>query len=262
MDKRRLILVANDDGVKAKGLKNLIEVAREFGDVIAAVPAEPMSGMSHAITVKTPLRARKELEEEGLTIYSCQGTPVDCVKLALNKLIDRQPDLLLSGINHGSNSSASVIYSGTMAAAMEGCVNSIPSAGFSLLDFSHEADFGASRIVARKIISNVVNHGLPEGVCLNVNIPAVPFEEIKGLKVCRQTKGCWKEEFVKRIDPYNREYYWLTGSYLNHEEDAEDTDEYALKMNYVSVVPIRVDLTSYKGIRYLNTWDLNTVWVK
>jgi 5'-nucleotidase len=149
-----------------------------------------------------------------------------------------------------------------MAAAMEGCVNSIPSAGFSLLDFSHEADFEASKIVARKIISNIVNLGLPEGVCLNVNIPAVPFEELKGLKVCRQTKGCWKEEFVKRIDPYNREYYWLTGSYLNQEEHAEDTDEYALKMNYVSVVPIRVDLTSYEGIGYLNTWDLNTIWVK
>lgn len=262
MSSRRLILISNDDGVKAKGLRNLIEVAREFGDVIAAVPSEPMSGMSHAITIKTPLRARKEHDEKGLTIYSCQGTPVDCVKLALNKLVNRKPDLLLSGINHGSNASASVVYSGTMAAAIEGCINLIPSAGFSLLDFSHDADFEPSKTVVRKIVSNLINNGIPEGVCLNVNIPAIPFGEIKGIMVCRQTRGSWKEEYISRIDPHNREYFWLTGSYHNHEKDATDTDEYALKMNYVSVVPISVDFTSYEGIRYLNTWDLNTIWGK
>jgi len=257
-----LILIANDDGVKAKGLKSLIRVAREFGDVIATVPSEPMSGMSHAITIKTPLRVKKEHEEAGLSIYSCQGTPVDCVKLAMNKLAARKPDLLLSGINHGSNASSGVVYSGTMAAAMEGCINLIPSAGISLLDFSPDADFSASEKVTARIIANMMEPGLPEGVCLNVNIPAVPFNELKGMRICRQTKGCWKEEFVRRVDPHNGEYFWLTGSYLNLEEDAEDTDEYALKMNYVSVVPVRVDLTSQKGITFLKSWDLNTIWEK
>ena len=257
-----MILIANDDGVKAKGLKSLIRVAREFGDVIVAVPAEPMSGMSHAITIKTPLRVKKEHEEAGLTIYSCQGTPVDCVKLAMNKLTERKPDLLLSGINHGSNASSGVVYSGTMAAAMEGCINLIPSAGISLLDFSPDADFNASEKVTARIIANMMEPGLPEGVCLNVNIPAVPFNELKGMRICRQTKGCWKEEFVRRVDPHNGEYFWLTGSYLNLEEDAEDTDEYALKTNYVSVVPVRVDLTSQKGITFLKSWDLNTIWEK
>ena len=221
-----------------------------------------MSGMSHAITIKTPLRVRKEHAEKGLTVYSCLGTPVDCVKLALNKLVDRKPDLLLSGINHGSNASASVVYSGTIAAAMEGCINMIPSAGFSLLDLSHDADFEPSKKIAKKIVTNLIENGLPEGVCLNVNIPALPFEELKGIKICRQTKGYWQEEYIRRVDPYNHEYFWLTGSYLNQEENAKDTDEYALKRNYVSVVPITVDLTSYKGIHYLNTWDLNTIWGK
>jgi len=262
LNTRPLILIANDDGVEAKGLRSLIEVARRFGDVIAAVPSEPMSGMSHAITIKTPLRVKKEHEEAGLTIYSCQGTPVDCVKLALNKLTSKKPDLLLSGINHGSNASSSVVYSGTMAAAMEGCINLIPSAGFSLLDFSPGADFAASGKVVAKLIANIIESGLPEGVCLNVNIPAVPFREIKGMKICRQTKGCWKEEFVRRVDPYNGEYFWLTGSYLNLEEDAEDTDEYALRNNYVAIVPTRVDLTSQQGINFLKSWDLNTIWEK
>lgn len=257
-----LILIANDDGVEAKGLKTLIDLARGFGDVVVAVPAEPMSGMSHAITIKTPLRVKKEKEEQGLTVYSCQGTPVDCVKLALNKLVDRKPDLLLSGINHGSNASSSIVYSGTMAAAIEGCINQIPSAGFSLLDFSPDADFTAAAKVIEKIISNIIQSGLPEGVCLNVNIPAVPFAELKGMKVCRQTKGCWKEEFVRRVDPHNGEYFWLTGSYLNYEENADDTDEYALTHSYVSIVPVRVDLTSHEGIRFLNSWDLNTIWEK
>jgi 5'-nucleotidase len=262
LENNRLILISNDDGVAAKGLNSLIEAARGFGDVIVAAPAEQMSGMSHAITIKTPLRAKKVHHEKGLKIYSCLGTPVDCIKLALNQLTGRKPDLILSGINHGSNSSSSVVYSGTMAAAMEGCINLIPSAGFSLLDFNHNADFDASVKIAKKFIQNIVSEGLPEGVCLNVNIPAIAFDEIKGVKICRQTKGYWKEEFVKRVDPHNGEYYWLTGSYFNQEMDAHDTDEYALSQNYVSVVPIRVDLTSEKGMDYLRSWDLNTLWKK
>ena len=262
MKSKRLILVSNDDGIEAKGLRNLIEISREFGDVIVAAPAEPMSGMSHAITIKTPLRAKKVLDENGLKIFSCQGTPVDCVKLALNQLAEKKPDLVLSGINHGSNSSASIIYSGTMAVAMEGCVNLIPSLGFSLLNFDPDADFTAAKKIVRKLIENTIENGLPEGICLNVNIPAVDFQHLKGIKICRQTKGCWKEEFVKRVDPYNGEYYWLTGSYFNQEEDAVDTDEYALKNNYVSVVPVRVDLTAHEGLLHLRSWDLNTIWEK
>ncbi len=197
MKEDRLILISNDDGVEAKGLKCLIEAAGNYGKVIVAAPALAMSGMSHAITIKNPLRANKIREEKDLVVYSCDGTPVDCVKLALNQLTTRRPDIVLSGINHGSNSSSSVVYSGTMAAAMEGCINFIPSAGFSLLDYDPDADFSSAKIIVKKIIENIIQHKLPEGVCLNVNIPAIGLEEMKGIKICRQTKGYWKEEFVK-----------------------------------------------------------------
>jgi 5'-nucleotidase len=259
VENERLILISNDDGVNAKGLRALIEVARPYGRVVVAAPAEAMSGMSHAITIKNPLRARKVEEQKGLTVYSCYGTPVDCVKLALNQMLDRKPDLILSGINHGSNSSSSVVYSGTMAVAMEGCINLIPSAGFSLLDYDHDADFEASKKIASKIVDNIVEQGLPEGICLNVNIPATGYSALKGIKICRQTRGYWKEEFVKRVDPHNAEYYWLTGYYFNQEEEAEDTDEFALKSGYVSVVPIQVDLTAYQAFNHFKNWNLNSL---
>ena len=254
-----MILVANDDGVDAKGIKSLVEVASRFGKVVVAAPSEAMSGMSHAITIKTPLRAKKVHSKDGVEIFSCQGTPVDCVKLALNQLLKRKPDLLLSGINHGSNSSSSVVYSGTMAVAIEGCINQIPSAGFSLLDYDPDADFSTASKIAAKIIENIIEKGLPEGVCLNVNIPSVSHQEIKGIKICRQTKGMWKEEFVRRIDPHNGEYFWLTGTYFNQEENSEDTDEYVLRQGYVSVVPIRVDLTAYDAMSHFHNWNLNSL---
>ncbi len=259
MKEDRLILISNDDGVEAKGLKCMIEAARSFGEVIVAAPKLAMSGMSHAITIKNPLRAKKIREEENLTVYSCEGTPVDCVKLALNQLTNRRPDIVLSGINHGSNSSSSVVYSGTMAAAMEGCINFIPSAGFSLLDYDPDADFSASRVIVTKVIENIIQHKLPDGVCLNVNIPAVSLQELKGIRLCRQTRGYWKEEFVKRLDPHNGEYFWLTGNYFNQEEEAEDTDEFALREGYVSMVPIQVDLTAYKAWPHLEKWNLNSL---
>ncbi len=259
MKKERLILISNDDGIDAKGLNFLIEAARSYGDVIVAAPTFAMSGMSHAITIKNPLRARKVREEKGLVVYSCDGTPVDCIKLALNQLAGRRPDLVLSGINHGSNSSSSVVYSGTMAAALEGCINLIPSAGFSLLDYDPDADFGAAQVIATRIIENIISHGLPEGVCLNVNIPAVQLDELAGIKMCRQTRGYWKEEFVKRLDPNNGEYFWLTGNYFNQEEEAEDTDEYALGQGFVSIVPIQVDLTAYKSWDHFKKWNLNSL---
>jgi len=257
LNKERLILVSNDDGVEAKGLKTLIEVASKYGKVVVVAPIEVMSGMSHAITIKSPLRVKIHQKTSSLEIYSCQGTPVDCVKLALNQLLDgKKPDLVLSGINHGSNSSSSVVYSGTMAVAIEGCINQIPSVGFSLLSYDLNADFTGVGKIVDKIIKNIINMGLPEGICLNINIPYVPHEELKGIKICRQAKGLWKEEFVKREDPHKRDYYWLTGNYLNLEEDSEDTDEFALAHNYVSIVPIQIDLTAYSVIPELNSWKL------
>ena len=257
MDRERLFLITNDDGIHAKGLSSLIELMRTKGQVFVIAPDQGQSGMSHAITVKTPIRIHKIEEEEGLSVYSCNGTPVDCIKLALNKLLDRLPDMILAGINHGANSSTSVIYSGTMAAAIEGCMNGIPSVGLSLLDFSPDARFSGIMKYADRIIENIISTGLPEGVCLNVNFPVNSLQEIKGIRICRQNKGVWKEEFDQRTDPQNRDYYWLTGEYINLEPESEDTDEWALKNDYISVVPVRVDLTSYEAVEILRRWDLD-----
>ncbi len=254
MEKEKLILITNDDGIEARGLKSLIEVVREFGKVVVVAPEESQSGMSHAITMKFPLRIRKVKNEEGLEIYSCNGTPVDCVKLAVHQLLGRKPDMLVSGINHGSNASVSIVYSGTMAAAIEGSINKIPSIGFSLLDYSADADFETSRIYVRRIMEKVFMNGIEKGICLNVNIPVGKEDELKGIKVCRQTDGYWQEEFDKRIDPGKREYYWLTGNFTNSEPLADDTDEWALKNKFVSVVPIRIDFTSYSRIEELKKW--------
>ena len=259
MNQSPLILVTNDDGIHAKGIEALIMVARQFGEVVAISSQEPMSGMSHAITVKVPLRVKLISEEPGLTRYVCNGTPVDGVKLVFNSLSERRPDLLLSGINHGSNSSSSVLYSGTMAAAMEGAVNHIPSIGFSLLDFDPDADFSASSVYAEEVIRNVLENGLSDGVCLNVNVPRLPLEKIRGLQLCRQAKGYWKEEFEKRSDPMGREYYWLTGFFQNREPngEGEGTDELALKEHYVSVVPVDTDLTAYSSMEKLKSFEMS-----
>lgn len=255
MVRRKLILVTNDDGVEANGIASLIEAVRPLGDIVVVAPSEPQSGMSHAITVKHPLRTKLINKEDGLTIYSINGTPVDCVKLAIHEILDRKPDILVSGINHGSNSSTSILYSGTMGAALEGCVNHIPSIGFSHTPYDHSADMEASIQFARQITAKVIENGLPKNISLNVNIPEGGYDEILGIKVCRQTMGQWKEEFDKRLDPIGREYFWLTGEYHNHEPEATDTDEWALKNKYVSLVPVHTDLTSYKTIRLINKWD-------
>lgn len=252
----KLILVTNDDGVKAKGLQALIESVSSLGEIIVAAPEEPQSGMSHAITVKTPLRYRIIKKSENLTIYTVNGTPVDCVKLALNKLVPRRPDMLVSGINHGSNSSTSIFYSGTLGAAIEGSVNMIPSIGFSLLNHDPEANMDASINIAKKIAEKVLENSLPKDICLNVNIPNLALKEIKGTKICRQTSGYWKEEFEERTDPNGRKYFWLTGNFHNNEPDATDTDEWALKNNYVSIVPTRPDLTCFDTMNIINKWDL------
>jgi 5'-nucleotidase len=253
--KRPVILVTNDDGFRSSGLQALIEAVVPFGHVIVVAPTMPQSGMSHAITVNLPLRMEKVEEKENFEFYVVSGTPVDCVKLAINQLFrEQRPDLLLSGINHGANSSSSIVYSGTMAAAIEGCLYNLPAIGFSLLDFSRYPDFSAAVKYIRLIVKNALKHGINPDTCLNVNIPKLPFEEIKGIRVCRQNKGVWREEFDKRRDPNNREYYWLTGEFYNLEPEAEDTDEWALHHQYISIVPVQVDLTAYKCIEGLKKW--------
>ncbi len=250
----RLILVTNDDGIHAKGLEALIEVAKQFGQVFVVAPTEGQSGQSHAITIKTPIRVYKIHEGSDSTIYTCNGTPVDCVKMAINQLLPRRPDLLLSGINHGGNASSSVIYSGTMAAAIEGCLNDIPAIGCSLLNFSKNADFTVAKHYVRQVVAQVIENGLPRGMCLNVNIPDKSIADITGIKPCRQNRGVWREEFEHRTDPNGYDYYWLTGTFEDLEPHAEDTDEWALRNNFVSVVPVQVDFTSYTMLEQMKKW--------
>ncbi|HPE19374.1 MAG TPA: 5'/3'-nucleotidase SurE [Tenuifilaceae bacterium] len=246
--RRPVILVTNDDGIRAKGLHSLVEMVKPFGRVVVVAPEEGNSGMSHAITIKNPLRIRKHKRTDDVDFYSVNGTPVDCVKLAMNQLFKSQPDLLVSGINHGSNSSVSIFYSGTMAAVIEGCLYGIPSIGFSLLDFNPEADFSGAIEHGKPVVEMVLENGLTTGSCLNVNFPAISKDSIKGIKVCRQNKGTWREEFEKRIDPRGHEYFWLTGYFQNEEPKATDTDEHALSNGYVSIVPVSIDLTSYNEV--------------
>ena len=252
--KKPLILIVNDDGINAPGIRKLISIMNDFGEVVVVAPDGPQSGKGHAITIESTIRCDKVIIDNGpQTEYSCSGTPVDCVKLAVNKLITRKPDLCVSGINHGSNSSINVIYSGTMSAAVEGALEGIPSIGFSLLDYSHEADFSEGERYIREITQSVLNNSLPDGVCLNVNIPkSVDDKKIKGVKICRQAKANWVEEFDEREDPKGRKYYWLTGKFVNYDK-GDDTDERALENHYISVVPVQFDVTAYHAISKLNT---------
>lgn len=250
-----LILVCNDDGVFAPGIEALTEVAKEFGDVIVVAPDKPQSGAGHGITINDTLRIREVKKEQGLEVYSTTGTPVDCIKLAVNEIMHRKPDLLISGINHGSNASINVIYSGTMSAAIEGAMEGIPSIGFSLLDHSIDADFSASKDIARKIVPEILKKGLPKGVCLNVNIPKLHIEEIRGIKVCHQANGNWVEEFDARKDPSGQSYFWMTGKFVNFEEN-EENDIALLEQSYVSVVPVQFDMTAYKAMEQISNYDL------
>jgi 5'-nucleotidase len=250
---QKLILVTNDDGLNSNGIAALAEAVKPLGEVIIAAPAEPQSGMSQAITVKHPLRVKQSMLN-GFISYSINGTPTDCVKLAFNQLLPRKPDLLVSGINHGSNSSTSILYSGTMGAALEGCLDGIPSIGFSNINYDHDVNMDVALIYARTIAEKVLLEGLPQFTCLNVNIPDISAENIRGIRICRQTIGYWQEGYDKRTDPMGREYYWLTGKYYNSEPDAEDTDEWALKNNYIAVVPVRIDMTCYSTMEKLKNW--------
>ncbi len=246
--KRPLILATNDDGIFAPGIKALVEVARELGDVIVVAPDSPQSGMGHAITISDPLRLKKVNPFNGIEAYECTGTPVDCVKLANSVLLkDRTVDLCISGINHGSNSSINIIYSGTMSAAMEASLVGIRSIGFSLLDYKIDANFENGKPFIKEIINYVLQNGIPKANLLNVNIPDLPTEDIKGIKVCRQADAMWVEEYTESKDPRNEKYYWLTGKFVNRDQ-GEDTDVWALKNGYISVVPSMHDLTKHEAI--------------
>ncbi len=249
------ILVVNDDGITALGIKNLIEVMQEIGHVVVVAPDGPQSGMGHAITIGKPLRFDRVDLYPGVEMYKCSGTPVDCVKLAVNKVFKgKKPELCVSGINHGLNNSINVIYSGTMSAAVEGAIEKIPSIGFSLDDFAQDADFSHCKPFIKTIALQVLNHGLPEATLLNVNFPK--GAHIKGIKICRQANAKWAEDFEERKDPYQRPYYWLTGVFENYDK-GEDTDVWALDHGYASVVPVQFDLTAHHAIPILNGWDLH-----
>lgn len=255
--KKPLILVTNDDGITAPGIRALIEVMKTVGDVCVVAPDSPQSGTGHAITINDTLYCdivkitNGDLHKE----YSCSGTPVDCVKLAVNEILKRKPDLCVSGVNHGSNSSINVIYSGTMSAAVEAGTLGIPAIGFSLLDYSMEADFEPAKKYIKKITAQILKNGISKGVVLNVNIPKLSEKQIKGIKVCRQANAHWEEKFDKRTNPLGRDYYWLTGEFVN-EDKGEDTDEWALENGYISVVPVQFDLTAHHAIKEINSWDL------
>lgn len=252
-----LIFVTNDDGITAPGIIALVQVMKTIGDVVVVAPDKPQSGMGHAITINSTLRLHKTKTHGIKEEYSCSGTPVDCVKFAVNKILKRKPDLCVSGINHGSNMSINVIYSGTMSAAVEGAVESIPSIGFSLCDYSHDADFSAAKKIIKKIVENVLKNGLPKDVCLNVNIPKLRYDEIKGIKICRQARANWIEELDERIDPSGKTYYWLTGKFDNYDIGKTDTDVWAIENKYVSVVPTQFDLTAHKVIKDIEKrWKL------
>ena len=257
MKNKPLILVTNDDGINAPGIRALVKIMNTIGDVVVVAPNSPQSGMGHAITLDATLYVEQVFVNEGpQTEYSCSGTPADCVKLAIREKLHRRPDICVSGINHGSNASINVIYSGTMSAAIEAGIEGIPSIGFSLLDYTWNANFDACDDYVKTITENVLKHGLPNGIVLNVNIPNISKEAIKGIKICRQARANWVEKFDKRINPQGKDYYWLSGKFVNL-DGGEDTDEWALEHGYISVVPSQFDLTAHHFIQKLNSWDLN-----
>ena len=255
MTKRPLILVTNDDGITAPGLRSLIKVMNTIGEVIVVAPDSPQSAMGHAITINDTLYCKKEQIDNGpQTEYSTSGTPADCVKLAVHELLDRRPDICVSGVNHGSNSSINVVYSGTMSAAIEAGMEGIPSIGFSLLDYNWEADFSQIESFIRTITNQVLTQGLQKGIILNVNFPKLLENEIKGIRICRQADANWVEKFDKRQTPLGRDYYWLTGEFIN-EDHKNDSDEWALKNGYISIVPVKFDMTDHKNIEKLKDWN-------
>ncbi len=250
-----LILVTNDDGIFAPGIRTLVEEMMAFGRVLVVAPDKPQSAMGHAITIHSFLRLQSVHLIDGVEAWSCSGTPVDCVKLAIYKLLGgNKPDLLVSGVNHGANISINVLYSGTMSAAVEGAMEGIPSIGFSLMEHAIEADFSHVRPVVRSVVQDTLKHGMTSGICLNVNVPKNTGLPLKGIRICRQAKANWEDEFETRFDPGNKEYYWLKGEFRSSDH-GEDTDVWAVENQYVSIVPTQYDMTAHHSIATLNTWD-------
>lgn len=251
--KKKTILISNDDGIHAQGLKVLTEIACEYGYAVVIAPHMPRSGMSKAITVDKPVRLAPHKTGPGFESYCCTGTPVDCIKMAFDQLLETKPDLVLSGINHGTNSSVNVHYSGTMGAVIEGCIHEVPSIGFSICDYGPDVDFSFAAPYIGEIIDRVLEGGLPLGTCLNVNIPKGP---IAGVEPCRQGYGRWVEEFEKRKDPHNQDYYWITGYYENMDNGSADSDSHFLDQNKIAVVPVKIDITDYEYISTIKSWNL------
>tara|TARA_B110000027_G_scaffold127590_1_gene147086 strand:- start:45 stop:809 length:765 start_codon:yes stop_codon:yes gene_type:complete len=250
-----LILITNDDGYSSKGIKALINAVKNLGKILIVAPDSPQSGMGHAISVNKPIRCYKTNFFDSVEAYCCTGTPVDCIKMGLYLLKDKKPDLILSGINHGSNVSTNILYSGTMSAAVEGALSGIPSVGYSLTDYSDDADFQYSEKIVQIISKKVIKEGLKKGTCLNVNIPNIKENQIKGIKVCRQGRAFWDDTFDHRKDPLGKDYYWLTGSFSSKEQ-ALDTDINYLENNYVTIVPTQFDMTCHDSVDELKNWKL------
>ena len=246
------ILITNDDSVNANGIKALTEVAKQYGKVTVVAPLEGMSGKSHSVTLDDLITIERIQSDEDVTIIGCGGTPVDCVKVALDYIMDEKPDLLLSGINHGSNANVSVIYSGTMGAAREGALCGIPSIGFSLTTHNPNADLTFAMKVVKDILDSVLPNNTNNRLCLNVNIPVISAEEFKGYRFCRQTLGFWEETFEKRVNPRGQEYLWMKGGFISNDSGSEDSDEWALNNNYVAIVPVKIDTTDYVALSILN----------
>jgi 5'-nucleotidase len=252
-EKKPLILVTNDDGITAPGIRHLISIMKKIGEVVVVAPDRPQSGMGHAITINDNLYCDEVHLDDEVHEFSCSGTPADCVKIATQEIMKRKPDICVSGINHGSNSSINVIYSGTMSAAVEAGTGDIPAIGFSLLDYTMDADFSHTSQAIEYLVNKVLKEGLPTATVLNVNFPKKSEESLKGMRLCRQAKANWVETFDKRKTPHGRDYYWLTGEFVNH-DGGKDTDEWALANNYISVVPVQFDLTAHHALKEFKNW--------
>ena len=253
-NKRPLLLISNDDGYDAKGIRVLVEMLSDMGDIIVCAPESARSGYSCAFSATEPLRLCLREKHESLEIWSCNGTPVDCVKMALAEIVPRKPDMVIGGINHGDNASVNVHYSGTMGVTLEGCMKYISSVAFSLCDHRADADFSSLRPLVRQITERVLKEPLPQGVCLNVNFPLV--DHYQGVRVCRMAKGTWGGEVEKRHHPRGYDYWWMVGYYTNDEPDAEDTDNWALTHGYVAITPTQIDVTAYDAINLVKSWNL------
>ena len=252
--KKPLILVSNDDGYHAKGLRSLVAMLTDFADVVVCAPDAGRSGFAGAFSVAKLLLLKKRKDVAGAPVWSSNGTPVDCVKLAFSELFaERQPDLILSGINHGDNAAVNVHYSGTMGVVIEGCLKGLPSVGFSLADPDEDADFEPLRPYVRDIVGRVLAEGLPKEVCLNVNFPRA--QTFKGVKVCRMNRGTWVNECEKRTHPHGYDYFWMAGHFQSDEPEAQDTDHWALKNGYVAIVPTRIDVTCYDSLQRMKAWE-------